>query len=270
MIELVDVQVSQQPNQPGREGWSQRGSFSVPSGGVGVVIAGAGAGSSQLIRALCGEVAIAAGTTGLFGYNTQTLRRNSLRSLRRRIGLLPQQLELLGELTAHDNVALPLEIDGMARGKALAAAWVALDEMGLANETALVAQLPASVQQRVAFARAIVRKPEALLLDQPTSMQDPEGAAMVCAAVGRAAERGAAVLVVTRDGAMRDAAERHRWQQWFLAGGSLHSANEVALDAATIETLLVNIESSPVRATRERSVPTVVRLPISGPIASAT
>ena len=75
--------------------------------------------------------------------------------------------------------------------------------------------------QRVAVARALVRDPDILLADHPTSDQDPAGAELVCRAFDRAAARGAACVVFGRDPMLRVHAEALGWSQWHLCDGRL-------------------------------------------------
>ena len=271
MIEFVDLRLE---HPQGTGPILKAANLRVAPGHVGLIIAAAGAGSSRLVATMLGEAPITNGATVLFGHNTQKLRRSSLRNLRRRVGLVPQELWLLEDRSAQLNVVLPLEIDGVPRSVSLLRAEQALTDLGLVAETSLpISALSASAQQRVAVARALVRKPDVLIFDQPTDRQDGEGAMLVCRAIAAAAARGAACLVISRDAAVRNFAEAQQWSQWFMAAGSLHSTAEVTLDNAVIDELLVNIESAPVRNHGEArptvsagvssGVPSLVRFPIS-------
>jgi ABC-type ATPase involved in cell division len=267
MIEFIDLRLE---HPQGTGPILKAANLRVAPGQVGLIIAAAGVGSSRLVATMLGESPVSNGATILFGHNTQKLRRSSLRNLRRRVGIVPQQLCLLDDRSAQLNVALPLEIDGVPRSVSVVRAAQALADLGLASEAGLPIEcLPASVQQRVAVARALVRKPDVLIFDQPTDRQDVEGAMLVCKAIAAAAARGATCLVISRDAAVRNFAEAEQWSQWIMAGGSLHSATEVALDNAVIEELLVTVESAPVRNHGESrpnvssGIPALVRFPIS-------
>lgn len=267
MIEFVDLRLE---HPQGTGPILKAANLRIAPGHVGLIIAAAGAGSSRLVATLLGEAPATDGATILFGHNTQKLRRSSLRNLRRRVGIVPQELWLLDDRSAQLNVALPLEIDGVPRSVSMVRAAQALADLALTAEALLpIEALSASAQQRVAVARALVRKPDILIFDQPTDRQDSEGAALVCNAIAAAAARGAACLVISRDAAVRNFAEAQQWSQWIMAAGSLHSAAEVTLDNAVIEELLVTIESAPVRNYGESrpnlgsGVPALVRFPIS-------
>ena len=267
MIEFVDLRLE---HPQGTGPILKAANLRVAPGQVGLIIAAAGTGSSRLVATLLGEAPVTDGATALFGHNTQKMRRSSLRNLRRRIGVVPQELCLLNDRSALLNVALPLEIDGVPRSTSVARAAQALADLGLAADATLsIDALSASAQQRVAVARALVRKPDILLFDQPTDRQDGDGAMLVCRAIAAAAARGAACLLISRDAAVRNFAEAQQWSQWIMAAGSLPSAAEVTLDNAVIEELLVTIESAPVRNHGESrpnmatGVPGLVRFPIS-------
>jgi cell division transport system ATP-binding protein len=196
--------------------------LAVASGEVVVVAGAAGVGTSRLVAATLGEVAVAAGHIDVLGRNVGRLRRSSLRLLRRRVGIVPQDLCLLEDRSAQLNVVLPLEIDGIPRSVSVQRAVDVLALLALTSEASLpVDCLPISARQRVAVARALVRDPDILLADHPTSAQDAAGAELVCSAIARAAQRGAGCLVLSRDPALFAIAEARGWRKFRLAGGAL-------------------------------------------------
>jgi ABC-type ATPase involved in cell division len=219
--------------------------LAVGRGQVVLVAAAAGLGSSRLLAALLGEADCAAGTITVLGHDVGKLRRASLRKLRRRIGIVPQELCLLEDRSAQLNVVMPLEIDGVPRSASIGRATEVLDQLALTDEATLpVDVLSRSARQRVAVARALMRRPEVLLADHPTSDQDAAGAALVCLAIDQAAAAGAACLVFSRDPMLRMYAEEKGWGQWVLEGGQLrplaqHESGE------SLEEILVTVDSSP-------------------------
>ena len=227
------------------------------TGGERVLIVGAaGVGTSRLAAAALGEVAPAAGRIEVLGRDVAKLRRSSLRLLRRRIGIVPQDLCLLEDRSAQLNVVLPLEIDGIPRSISVVRAARVLALLGLTAEAALpVGALSSAARQRVAVARALVRAPELLIADHPTSAQDAEGAEVVCGAITDAADRGTACLVLGRDPALRAIAERGGWRQLGLVHGALRPLSQLALAGAAIDDLLVDEASAPVRPSGELASP---------------
>src|SRR5690606_16394994 len=141
------------------------------------------------------------GRLEILGRDISRLRRSSLRLLRRRIGIVPQDLCLLEDRSAQLNVVLPLEIDGVPRSISVmrAAEILTLLELDAEASSVPVDRLPASARQRVAVARALVRDPDLVVADHPTSAQDAMGADLVCTAIQAAAVRGAACIVLGRD-----------------------------------------------------------------------
>lgn len=280
LVELVDVQL----DHPRAAAPIVRGgNLRVARGEVVVIVAPAGVGSSRLVAAALGECALAAGHIAVLGHDVGRLRRASLRLLRRRVGIVPQELCLLGDRSAQMNVVLPLEIDGIPRSTSIVRAAVALSRLGVAPEgSTAIDTLPMSIRQRVAVARALVRDPELVLADQPTSMQDAEGAELVCEAFAEAAAAGAACVVFGRDPALRAIAERRGWRQLALVEGQLRPLGDIMLAGHTIEELLVDFDSAPAAAagaalgslpiataSRPNLVPfpSADRRPASGPVA---
>jgi putative ABC transport system ATP-binding protein len=166
-----------------------------------------------LLDAVLGEVAPTAGRIAVYNRDLARLRRSSLLALRRRLGVVPQRLELLPERSAIANVALPLEIDHVPRSEIAVRAALCLGRVGLAAEVDRpVGTLSLAQQQRVAVARALVRAPRVIVADQPTAHQDAAGAQLVADLLAAAAAESAAVLVVSRDPHLLAIAARRRWR----------------------------------------------------------
>ena len=218
-VELVDVRLD---HPRGGEPLVAAANLRVTGGERALVVGAAGVGTSRLVAAMLGEGALAAGRIEVLGHDVTRLRRSSLRLLRRRVGIVPQDLCLLDDRSAQLNVLLPLEIDGIPRSACLERAARVLARLGLeACADAPVASLSAAERQRVAVARALIRDPELVIADHPTQAQDADGAERVCAALIDATRRGAACLVLGRDPALRAIAERDGWRQLALARGRL-------------------------------------------------
>jgi cell division transport system ATP-binding protein len=265
MIELVDVRLDHP--RGGSPPLVTNANLGVPGGQVVVIVGAAGVGTSRIVAAALGEVAVAEGRIEVLGRDVGKLRRSSLRLLRRRIGIVPQDLCLLEDRSAQLNVVMPLEIDGIPRSVSVARAAECLARMGLEDEASLpVDCLSSSARQRVAVARALVRDPQIILADHPTSAQDAEGAERVCEAFYEAASRGASVIVFARDPALREIAERNQWRQLALIDGRLMPLGDVELDGRSIEEVLVGIESAPTplhAVDDEPEIPNLVQFPIS-------
>ncbi|MFN0249756.1 MAG: ATP-binding cassette domain-containing protein [Kofleriaceae bacterium] len=244
MLEFADLQLLHP-----RDGavLVEHANFGVQRGEVVVIVGAAGVGTSRLVAAALGEATPSEGTISVLGRDVAKLRRSSLRLLRRRVGVVPQDLSLLDDRSAQLNVVLPLEIDGVPRTVSVARAAEVLAQMGLDDEASLpVDCLSASARQRVAVARALVRAPELILADHPTSMQDAAGTERICEAFYEAASQGASIVIFSRDPALRSIAERNRWRQLALVDGRLCPLGEVTLDGRSIDDVLIGIETAPV------------------------
>jgi putative ABC transport system ATP-binding protein len=139
------------------------------------------------------------------------MKPKDLAILRRRtVGYVFQDLNLLAGLTARENVAIPLELDGRPIGEARTAADAALESVGLANlADRFPDDLSGGEQQRVAIARALVTEPRVILADEPTGNLDSKtGADVVELLAGLAALRGTTVVVATHDASLAARAPR--------------------------------------------------------------
>jgi ABC-type ATPase involved in cell division len=242
-IELVAVRLD---NPRGGAPLVNEASMRVTGGERVLIVGAAGLATSRLVATVLGEVAAEAGRIEVLGHDVAKLRRSSLRLLRRRVGIVPQDLCLLEDRSAQLNVVLPLEIDGIPRSVSTVRAARLLALLGLGAEAALpVDCLSMAARQRVAVARALVREPELLIADHPTSAQDADGAELVCDAIADAARRGAACLVLGCEPAMRRIAEREDWRQLVLAHGSLRPLSEIAHAGVALDDLLVDVGSAP-------------------------
>jgi cell division transport system ATP-binding protein len=263
MIELVDVCLD---HPRGGTRLVTEGNLKVSRGEVVMIVGAAGVGTSRLVAAALGEAPPSAGRIEVLGHDVTKLRRSSLRLLRRKVGIVPQELCLLEERSAQLNVGLPLEIDGIPRSVWILRANELLAKLDLESEASIPVEfLSASARQRVAVARALIREPELVIADHPTSAQDATGAELVCNALADAAAAGAAVVAFGRDLALRAHAEHRAWRALCLIDARLKPIGEIALDGRSIEDILVAMESAP--ATRPRpepeSVPNLVPFPLS-------
>jgi putative ABC transport system ATP-binding protein len=152
-----------------------------------------GSGKTTLLLALAGL--LPAATVTWPGLSTRALDR------RHRIGVVFQAPSLVPELTALENVVLPLRLRGSGRTTAGEAARAALADVGLADAAdALPSELSGGQQQRVALARTLTTDPLLLLADEPTGALDATtGAQMMTVLRARVRHLGGALLVATHD-----------------------------------------------------------------------
>jgi ABC-type lipoprotein export system ATPase subunit len=170
-------------------------------GGLTVIIGRSGSGKTTLLELLaclaqpdCGELIIAGERVGALGAEGLAALR------RRRLGYLPQEPAPVGFLSAVENVAVALVVRGIGAEEARDRAEEVMSEVGLAERRRQrVARLSLGEAQRVALARALVCACGLLVVDEPTSRLDSDGAAAVAALLRRAAQDGHTVVCATHD-----------------------------------------------------------------------
>ena len=159
-----------------------------------------GSGKSSLMAVLSGLERATAGRIEIAGSDFTALDEDGLARARRgRIGIVLQAFHLLPTMTAHENVAVPLELSG--RDDAFAIAAAELEAVGLGHRlTHYPAQLSGGEQQRVAIARATAPRPEIIFADEPTGNLDAKtGHSILDLLFARQADTGATLLVITHD-----------------------------------------------------------------------
>ncbi|MND10735.1 Methionine import ATP-binding protein MetN [compost metagenome] len=154
----------------------------VPKGAVYGILGRSGAGKSTLIRCLNLLERPTAGRIIVNGHDITQMDKSALRAYRLRTGMIFQHFNLLHARSVADNVAVPLEIAGMAKAARRARVEELLDLVGLSDKAeAFPSQLSGGQKQRVGIARALAARPDVLLCDEATSALDPETTASVLA-----------------------------------------------------------------------------------------
>jgi putative ABC transport system ATP-binding protein len=159
-----------------------------------------GSGKSSLMAVLSGLERASGGRIHVAGADFTALDEDGLARARRgRIGIVLQAFHLLPTMTAHENVAVPLELAGEAEAFEVAARE--LEAVGLGHRlTHYPVQLSGGEQQRVAIARAMAPQPEILFADEPTGNLDAKtGQAILDLLFERQRDTGATLLVITHD-----------------------------------------------------------------------
>jgi putative ABC transport system ATP-binding protein len=175
-------------------------SLEVPAGQAVALLGRSGSGKSTLLNLVAGVDHPTAGEVWVAGRELSRLDDDALTRLRREtVGVVYQFFNLLGTLSARENVALPLMLAGGPRREALARADALLGEVGLAHRLAARPHtLSGGEMQRVALARALVHRPAVLLADEPTGNLDTRAAGQVLELLrGLGRSHGATVLLVT-------------------------------------------------------------------------
>lgn len=175
-----------------------------------VYLAGAsGAGKSTLLKMIAAVERPSSGNVLLNGENIGKMRKASVPYLRRNLGLIFQQQRLLTDRSILANVMLPLILTGASRAEAERRARAALARVDLESRAqARPLELSGGEQQRVAFARAIVNRPQIILADEPTANLDRASADKVIDALRDFNAAGVTCMISTHDDQILDRAAR--------------------------------------------------------------
>ena len=174
--------------------------FTVEQGSFHFITGASGAGKSSLLKLIYLAEKPSRGRIEMFGRDVVRMPVEERMKMRRRIGVVFQELRLLEHLTAFDNAALPLRIAGHKPQEYRAdvaelLAWVGLkDRMG-----AYPSSLSGGEKQRLAIARAVVARPHILLADEPTGNVDNEAAMRILRLFSELNRLGTTVLVASHD-----------------------------------------------------------------------
>jgi cell division transport system ATP-binding protein len=174
--------------------------FTLAKGGFYFLTGPSGAGKTSLLKLLYLAQRPSRGLIRMFGEDMVTMPRDSLPKYRRRIGVVFQDFRLIPHLSAFDNVALPLRVNGAEDRDIEMPVREMLNWVGLGDRaTARPATLSGGEQQRVAIARAVINRPEVLVADEPTGNVDPEMAARLLRLFDALNQLGTTVVVATHD-----------------------------------------------------------------------
>jgi putative ABC transport system ATP-binding protein len=184
--------------------------MSVSAGELVAVMGPSGSGKSTLLTIAGSLEEPSSGEVFVGGFALASMSSNDRARLRRRaIGYVFQDFNLLAGLTAVENVALPLELDGVGVRAAREVGLAVLDELGLADQARRYPDdLSGGERQRVAIARSIVGERRLVLADEPTGALDSVNGEAVLRLLRTACKRGAAGVVVTHDAQLAAWADR--------------------------------------------------------------
>jgi putative ABC transport system ATP-binding protein len=202
-------------------------SLDVQPGEVVAVTGPSGSGKSTLLHCAAGVLVPEAGSVTFDGQRLDELDESARTRLRRReIGLVLQFGQLVPDLTAVQNAALPLLLDGTDRRTARTAALAWLERLGVAEVADQVpAELSGGESQRVAVARALVTGPRLVCADEPTGALDTvAGEVVLTELLAAVRDAHASLLVVTHDNRVAARADR----EVVLRDGSLATGQPVA------------------------------------------
>ncbi|MBB5801522.1 putative ABC transport system ATP-binding protein [Saccharothrix ecbatanensis] len=189
-------------------------SLTVHAGEAVAVLGPSGSGKSTMLNLIAGLDRPDTGTVTVAGKRVDGLgEAASARYRRAEIGMVFQFFNLLDDLTVTDNIVLPAQLAGMARGEASRRAAELLDTLGITRHArAYPGRLSGGERQRVAVARALMNRPALLLADEPTGALDTASGEDVSALLTELNADGQTIVVVTHDLALARSCTRRTIQ----------------------------------------------------------
>lgn len=160
-----------------------------------------GSGKSSLLKTLYGELPLTEGAGNIVGHDLKKLKRRQIPFLRRKLGIVFQDFQLLPDRTVEENLKFVMKATGWKDKKKMAARVLELlERVGLTGkENKLPHQLSGGEQQRVSIARALINDPVLILADEPTGNLDPETSEEILRLLFEISSSGRAVLMATHD-----------------------------------------------------------------------
>lgn len=175
--------------------------FSVESGEFVYLIGKTGSGKSSLLRTLYADLPLTHGSASVAGFDLKTLKAKKTPFLRRKLGIVFQDFQLLFDRSANENLLFVLKSTGWKDKKKMdERVQDVLTKVGLETKGfKLPHQLSGGEQQRLAIARALLNDPELILADEPTGNLDPETSLGIMELLKQISDNGRAVIMATHD-----------------------------------------------------------------------
>ncbi len=160
-----------------------------------------GSGKSSFLKTIYADLPLGTGSATVAGYDLNNIKPKDIPFLRRKLGIVFQDFQLLSDRTVGENLKFVMKATGWAdESKINARVKEVLNKVGLESKEAnMPHELSGGEQQRVSIARALVNDPEIILADEPTGNLDPETSEEILKLLKALAEAGRAVLFATHD-----------------------------------------------------------------------
>ena len=175
--------------------------LSLEQGDFLYLIGRVGSGKSSLLKTMYAEVPIASGEAAVLQYNIRKIKRRQVPKLRRQIGIVFQDFQLLTDRSARENLEFVLKATGWKRrGEIKSRIEEVLTQVGMATKAhKMPHQLSGGEQQRIVIARALLNDPTLILADEPTGNLDPETSSQIVALLHDISRHGTAVIMATHN-----------------------------------------------------------------------
>lgn len=196
IIELTDCSIWQQDHLV-----LSNVSFSVGKGEFLYLVGKVGSGKSSLIKTLNAQLPLISGTALVAGFNLSAIKRREIPYLRRKIGIVFQDFQLLTDRSVNENLEFVLRSTGWKNKQEIETRIVeVLDKVGLGLKGyKMPHQLSGGEQQRVVISRALLNDPDIILADEPTGNLDPETSEGIIRLLTDISRTGRAVVVATHN-----------------------------------------------------------------------
>lgn len=160
-----------------------------------------GSGKTSLLKTLYGELEIHAGEAAIMGYNLMTIKQKHIPELRRRLGIVFQDFQLLTDRTIHANLEFVLRATGWKDKLEIhTRIEEVLEQVGMSGKGyKMPNELSGGEQQRIVIARAILNKPELILADEPTGNLDVETGRRIVELLQSICQSGSTVIMTTHN-----------------------------------------------------------------------
>lgn len=180
--------------------------FTIDKGAFVYLVGKTGSGKSSLLKTLYGELKLKEGSGHISGYDLRKLPSRKIPALRKKIGIVFQDFQLLMDRNVLKNLTFVMKATGWrGKKKMIQKAEEVLDMVGLATKAyKMPHQLSGGEQQRVAIARAIINHPSLILADEPTGNLDPETTEEIMQLLFNIKDTGTAIFMATHDTHIRE------------------------------------------------------------------
>jgi cell division transport system ATP-binding protein len=196
VIELIDVQVFQ-----GHSLVLSDVDINIKQGEFVYLIGQTGSGKSSLLKTMYGELPVEKGAASIAGFDLKTLKESQIPFLRRKLGIVFQDFQLLTDRTVFKNLEFVLQATGWKNDAEIKLRInEVLEQVSLGTKGfKMPHELSGGEQQRVVIARALLNKPEIILADEPTGNLDPKVSDDIMHLLIDISKNGTAILMATHD-----------------------------------------------------------------------